>query len=177
MVATKLPKSSFNHLLHYLEQQRPDIAFMQGRSFSWSPKNTTITYCKSTTAESMWSLLHEFAHAELDHTTYATDFELLTLEVAAWETCKKTAQGLGITIDDDHIEDCLDSYRDWLHRRSTCPTCGSTGLQRTETEYHCHNCYTFWQVSAARFCRPYRRKLTKAAGSQQTTTSSRSTFH
>lgn len=178
MVATKSPKNSFNDLLRYLEKQRPDITFSMGDSFSWSPKNATITYGKNTTVESMWSLLHEFAHAELGHTTYATDFELLNLEVAAWEACKNNAQSLDITVDDDHVEDCLDSYRDWLHRRSTCPTCGSTGLQRTETEYHCHNCYTFWQVSAARFCRPYRRKLRKIAKSPPTaTTGSRSTFH
>jgi hypothetical protein len=179
MVATKSPKSSFNNLLAHLEQERPDITFKPGRSFSWSPKSMTITYRNDSSEASLWSLIHEFAHAELDHRTYATDFELLTLEVAAWEACKHRAEKLGITIDSDHVEDCLDTYRDWLHRRSTCPTCGNTGLQKTDIEYHCHNCYTFWQVSAARFCRPYRRKLTKATASKPVHSSvgSRSTFH
>lgn len=174
----KLPKNSFNNLLTQLRSQRPDIAFKAGRTYSWSPRTTTITYGKTSTDAALWSLLHEFAHAELRHTTYKTDFELLTLEVAAWEHCKQLAHAQGIVVDEDHVEDCLDSYREWLHRRSTCPTCGSGGLQKTETEYHCHNCHSFWQVSTARFCRPYRRKL-KDVHTDTTTlkTIPRSTFH
>jgi hypothetical protein len=106
-----------------------------------------------------WSLLHETGHGLLVHADYQSDLELLHMEVAAWEKAKELGQAFGVQIDPNHIEDCLDTYRDWLHRRSTCPTCGSVSLQHNSTEYHCHNCNAMWQVSSSRFCRPYRQLI------------------
>lgn len=165
MVATKSPNSSFNTILEAVKAAEKEFSFIVGTTFSWSPETKTITYKVSNHNEAAWSLLHELAHAKLGHTTYNTDFELLTLEVQAWNYSKKEAKKYGLIIDGNYIEDCLDSYRDWLHRRSTCPTCGTAGLQQTQTEYHCHNCNTVWHVTAARFCRPYRRKVTQLRSS------------
>jgi hypothetical protein len=92
----------------------------------------------------------------LGHQTYRSDFELLLLEVAAWDKAKQLAASQGITMDEEHIQDCLDTYRDWLHERSTCPRCGTVSLQASPSEYNCHNCSASWQVSKSRFCRPYR---------------------
>lgn len=139
-----------------------DIELVENELFYWSPKDRTIAINnnKLRSETGQWSLLHELSHARLKHTTYKSDFELLSLEAAAWDEARVIAQQLGMMIANDYIQDCLDTYRDWLHQRSTCPTCGTVGLQHAPREYRCHNCLTNWNVSESRFCRAYRRKQT-----------------
>lgn len=136
----------------------PGVRFEAGNSFCWSPKTKTITYNQEIIKEktSQWALLHEVAHADLDHVNYSSDLGLLKLEVAAWDQAKLLAERFNIKIDEDHVQDCLDTYRDWLYKRSTCPNCDIVCLQSSPTSYKCHNCCTTWTVSASRFCRSYR---------------------
>ncbi|MES2970958.1 MAG: hypothetical protein V4702_01390 [Patescibacteria group bacterium] len=108
------------------------------------------------TDEGCWALVHEVAHALLDHQSYQTDAGLLKLEVEAWEKARDLGTKLDLSIDEEHIQECLNTYRDWLYARSTCPTCMLNSLQIDETTYQCLNCSTRWSVSGARFCRPYR---------------------
>ena len=171
MAAMSLQKNTFKELLVHYAQSHDEIHFVKGDVFSWSPKTATITYSSTNIEEqSVWSLLHEIAHAKLQHFTYNSDFELLKLEVAAWKHAVQLAHEQSIIIDQDHIEDCLDTYRDWLHQRSTCPTCGTAGLQHSSTQYRCHNCNSSWTVSNSRFCRPYRRKNNTLAETEATKT-------
>ncbi len=151
-----------DQLVNKLSELVPEVSFNIGSEFYWSPKKQQVNYINTDTEHNSWSLLHEASHAILDHTTYNSDFELLHLEVAAWDEAKKLGKKLNITIDEDHIQDCLDTYRDWLHQRSTCPTCSSVCFQSTANEYRCHNCYTVWKVSNSRFCRPYRLRNTNS---------------
>jgi hypothetical protein len=138
----------------------PQFKFIPGTQEHWSPKTNTITYSESETlAELRYGLLHELAHALLDHNTYNSDFELLELESQAWELAVKIGRKYKIKLDPDHIQDCLDTYRDWLHRRSKCPSCGMHVLQNTPNSYKCFNCSTNWQVSSRRFARPYRLRV------------------
>ena len=148
-------------IINFTNKLLPDIKFESGDSFFWSPKQNKITYNESTIESPIgsWSMLHEVAHAVMKHTNYNSDLGLLKLEVEAWDEAKKLGDELGLTIDEDHIQDCLDTYRDWLHRRSTCPNCGIVCLQSTSRLYSCHNCSTSWHVSASRFCRPYRLQI------------------
>lgn len=145
-------------LLKNYRQLLPGINFTLGKTFYWSPKTQQIFYDETAlvTEAGQWALLHEIAHAQLGHTTYNNDAALLTLEVEAWEKAKQTAKELEIHIDAEHIQDCLDTYRDWLYARSTCPTCKLNSLQTDPTVYTCLNCRTVWSVSKSRFCRPYR---------------------
>lgn len=147
------------NLLDRLKADYPAISFIEGEAFFWSPKNQTVTYAQISTLPEVakWSLLHEVSHGILGHTGYTSDFELVRLEVAAWQHASKLAKRYGIKIDPEHIQDCLDTYRDWLHRRSTCPTCGTVSLQADPKTYRCFNCKTTWRVSNSRFCRPYRK--------------------
>lgn len=147
------------NLLQNLKSLLPDVTFEAGDNFFWSPEHSRITYKRDLSANDQytWSLLHEASHALLGHQVYKTDFELLLLEVAAWRKAKKLAEQFTINIDEDHIQDCLDTYRDWLHQRATCPRCSTVSLQAAVKEYQCHNCGAFWRVSTSRFCRPYRR--------------------
>lgn len=141
----------------------PAIKFVEGESFYWSPKDASVTYAEVSTMPevSNWSLLHEVSHGILGHTAYKSDFELVQLEVEAWQYARGLAKQYGIKIDPEHIEDCLDTYRDWLHRRSTCPDCGTVSTQADPKTYKCFNCSAVWHVSNSRFCRPYRRLSAK----------------
>lgn len=144
------------NILRLLRQDYDHISFVAGSIAQWSPANKKIVYVPTEETADLWSLLHELGHAILGHNTYKTDINLLQKETAAWEAAKKAAQNYAVVIDEDYIQNCLDTYRDWLHKRSACPRCGYHGVQSSERLYSCINCRSIWQVSASRFCRPYR---------------------
>lgn len=145
-------------LLSELNRLYPELRFKPGKEFSWSPESQEVFYKQNAGGKTArWSLLHETGHALLGHTTYKADFELLRLEIAAWGKARELAAALKIKIDEDHIEDCLDTYRDWLYKRSICPTCHSKCMQQSDyIHYRCFNCHTVWSVSNNRFARAYR---------------------
>ena len=136
----------------------PGLCFRPSTEFSWSPETSEISYKTDATGPAAtWSLLHETGHALLGHRSYKADFELVKMEVAAWEKAKEVAAATGNAIKEDHIQDCLDTYRDWLYKRSICPTCRTKCLQQNDyAHYRCFNCHTTWRVTPSRFCRAYR---------------------
>lgn len=146
-------------LLTKLQSQFPQLTFTAGSEFCWSPETDEVVYRANARGQTAtWSLLHETGHALLEHKNYSADFHLLQLEISAWERARELARQFDTTIDEDHIQDCLDTYRDWLYRRSICPTCGGQCLQQNDHQhYRCFNCHTSWRVSSSRFCRAYRR--------------------
>ncbi len=139
-----------------LEQNYPQLTFTADDMNYWSPTEKTIFYISKTDERAMASVLHELSHALLGHQNYGNDLELLNKEVAAWQNALDLSAEYEISISNEHIQDCLDTYREWLHRRSTCPTCKSSGLQITENIYTCINCHQEWKVSRSRLYRPYR---------------------
>jgi hypothetical protein len=147
-----------DELVTTLVARFPALRFTPGRQFCWSPETGVVIYKASARGQrATWSLLHETGHALLEHRGYKGDFELLKLEMDAWQRARRLAVDLGITISEDHIEDCLDTYRDWLYKRSICPTCSTKCLQQSDfVHYRCFNCHTTWRVTANRFCRAYR---------------------
>jgi hypothetical protein len=134
------------------------LKFRSGDKFYWSPETREVFYdANADQPNGIWSLLHETGHALLEHTSYRADYELIRLEVAAWEKAKALAADLQIEIDENHVQDCIDTYRDWLYGRSICPECGNKSLQQsTLTQYQCFNCHATWKVTPSRFCRAYR---------------------
>lgn len=146
-------------LLERLRTDYPAFTFETGDAFCWSPADKKIIYEEDMSGDhGLFSLLHEIGHGSLDHRRYTLDFELVSLEVAAWEQAGVIAGNYGIALDADHVQDCLDSYRDWLHRRAICPECTTRSLQDDSGSlYRCFNCHTTWKVPPSRFCRPYRR--------------------
>jgi hypothetical protein len=144
-------------LVKQLRQDYPNLSFRIGSAYCWSPKHAQVSYALEEDAYNIEGLLHELGHARLRHQNYASDIDLLRKEVEAWGEARGLAKQYGVNIDENHIEDCLDTYRDWLHKRSACPQCHATGIQQSERRYACLNCGHNWQVTASRFCRPYRR--------------------
>ena len=155
-----MPSVNTTTLFDKIRGDFPDIDFVESTRFAWHAGARHIAFVPDalTDERSVWALLHELGHAQLGHADYTTDIELLQLEVAAWVQAHKLAEQYGIKIDQDYIEDCTDSYRDWLHVRATCPDCFCRALQRSKHLYHCHNCQTEWRVTRSRLCRPYRRR-------------------
>lgn len=154
-------------LITRLQAQYPNLHFTHGEHFSWSPETDEIFYKPDMQDEqAAWSLLHETGHALLRHQNYQADVELLRMEMEAWERARQLATDVSLTIDEDHIQDCLDTYRDWLYKRSICPNCATKCLQQDDfIHYRCFNCHTTWRVSQDRFCRAYRstRSVTQTA--------------
>jgi len=52
------------------------------------------------------------------------------MEAAAWEKALELAKTYGITLDQEVSEKHLNTYRDWMHARSTCPKCEATGIRQ-----------------------------------------------
>lgn len=146
-------------LVARLRADFPTLTFRTGTQFYWSPADQEVFYpADASSANDVLSLLHETGHALLKHKRYSMDFELLEMEAQAWQRARQLAVDYDIAVDDDRIQDCLDTYRDWLYRRSICPSCTSKALQLdNEPLYRCYNCQTSWAVSPSRFCRPYRK--------------------
>lgn len=135
------------------------LEFQPSSDFSWQFKTKTIHF---NPADPMLIplLLHEYSHALLGHDKYTRDIELLKIEREAWDQATTISATYGVSIDADFVEDTLDTYRDWMHSRSLCPTCSSTGLQTGPGEYNCLACHHTWRVNQAKTC-ALRRHLTK----------------
>jgi predicted RNA-binding Zn-ribbon protein involved in translation (DUF1610 family) len=146
-------------LLSSLKSNYPQFSFKKGDNFLWSSSDNTIYYDNITENRSIF-LLHELSHALLGHASYTSDIQLITMERQAWDYTIKLAPKFNITISNDIVQSNLDSYRDWLHTRSTCPACQATGLQTKEYTYKCPACGHKWQVNEARTCalRRYKRQ-------------------
>jgi hypothetical protein len=149
---------SMSSLIHKLKTTHPDIAFVQGEEFLWSPSNRTIFYNPEAPQASLL-LLHEFSHSVLDHHTYNRDVELIAMESAAWEHAATLAEEYAVRFNDDVVQDHLDTYREWLHARSLCPECTANGYQTTTNTYQCPACLHQWRVNEARICALRRYKV------------------
>lgn len=162
MAAMTMPEKNLtmNDVINRISKLYPDLKFKASSRSYWSPSTRDIFYQDNTDSEiHIWTLLHEVGHAIRGHMSYDADYKLLRLEIEAWEEAKILASKLDIKIAPGHIEDCLDTYRDWLYRRSVCPTCSSKCFQQSDFKhYQCYNCHTVWKVTPSRFCRAYRAK-------------------
>lgn len=136
-------------LLDTIRHDHPELTFVAGDDFSWNPKQACISY-QASDAHGAERLLHEVAHAVLGHHLYAHDIELIALERDAWQIAQTTlAPQYSLAISDELIQDDLDTYRDWMHARSLCPTCGASGLQIEAAHYRCVVCDSEWTVNQA----------------------------
>jgi len=148
MDATTMPSTP--SLLARLKGDYPQFQFTSADDFLWSPSEQTIYYGALPTGDSF--LLHELSHGILNHSGYRRDIELIAMERAAWDQASLLAPQYDRILDLELIEDTLDTYRDWLHARSSCPKCDATGLQTKKDTYHCPACNHGWRVNEARVC-------------------------
>lgn len=146
--------------MHSIIAHYPSLAFEPADRFCWSPAMQTIYY-------DVWhigqdsgqlALLHEIGHAQLNHNEYSLDVELLNMEVQAWAYARQYAHQFHITIDEEHIDQCLEGYRIWLYKRSLCPVCDCHGLQIRARLYRCFMCRHQWRVAPTLTLQPRRQQ-------------------
>lgn len=143
---------SIHSLAKQLQNDFPQFQFDQSETFAWSPSTATIHW-QSNEADSAAFLLHEVSHALLGHAEYRRDIELIKHERDAWSyAIDQLASRYNTVITDELVQSTLDTYRDWLHSRSTCPHCETTGLQIKKHLYQCLACSQEWKVNEARLC-------------------------
>lgn len=138
-------------LLSKLKADFSHLHFRISESFCWSPEEQTVYY-NTGDAHGDGLLLHEVAHGLLKHRQYSRDIELISIETEAWTKARTLAAAYGVALNEDTIQDHLDTYRDWLHARSRCPQCEATGLQTQRSQYRCLACGHHWRVNEARVC-------------------------
>lgn len=144
-----MPSTSF---VDKLRLAYPQFIFQNASVSRWSPQEKTVFYQGSRSAHDKIDILHELGHAVRQHHSYDQDIELLRYEREAWETAQKLASRFAVVIPDDYIEHHLDTYRDWMHARSRCPSCHQAGLQGVNQQYQCILCQTVWSANDARQC-------------------------
>jgi len=151
------PSQTLSTLLPQLRAKLPTVRFKPDDNFRWNPADKQLHYIADDTHYgSLVMLLHETGHALADHRFFSNDIDLLRKEVEAWSQARELATELGFAIDEDIVENCLDSYRHWLDKRSTCPNCSASGYQDVDQTYRCFNCASRWRVSTdqtTRVCR------------------------
>lgn len=147
-------------LLDKLTLEYDHINFEESENFSWSPKKNIIYY-DSNSSHYEWSLLHEIGHVLCEHKDYKYDISLLKMEVEAWHKAVELSKKYDVKISQQHIEKCLDSYREWIYKRSSCPECTQAGIEKDTGKYQCINCGNKWTVSKQKFCRVYRKTVTE----------------
>lgn len=121
-----------------LKTDYPEFVFRSGKKYLFRPPKTIVwgqdEYC------SELLLLHELSHALLGHRDFGTDVERLKMERQAWAKARELAAIYKVKIDEDLIQEELDTYREWLHQKSRCPKCGLTRFQTPDKVYHCPKC-------------------------------------
>ena len=128
-------------LLDSVKADYPEFRFVEGRKFTFRPPKTVVVG----PGEAYWNLLllHEVAHAVCGHRSFKTDVGRLKMEVEAWEKARELSKKYGLDINEEVIQDELDTYRDWLHQKSRCPRCGLTRFETPDGAYHCPRCENF----------------------------------
>jgi len=147
-VTTMLSTAS---LIKKLKTAYPQFRFNESSDYLWSPSEQAV-YFADNKDNNYEYILHELSHGLLAHADYNYDVELVAMERAAWDKAIELAKDYNLVIKEDLVESNLDSYRDWLHARSTCPNCKATGLQTKKQTYTCPACTHKWRVNEARVC-------------------------
>ena len=124
-----------------LREDYPGLRFIEGSKFAFRPPRTIVLGPPEPFSELL--ALHEVSHAILKHRTFRMDVERLRMESEAWEKAQELASRYGIEVNEDLIQDELDTYRDWLHNKSKCRSCGLTRYQTPDGAYHCPRCENF----------------------------------
>lgn len=135
---------SKNNFIAKLKKDFPDFRFISGRRFSFRPPKT-IVIGPDEGDKTLMLLFHELGHALSGRYAYQTSVERLKIETIAWQTGKKAYQKYSELPpwDDDFVEETLDTYRDWLHQKSKCPSCKLTMVQTEAGKWVCPFCDQF----------------------------------
>ena len=123
-------------------QDYGQFRFRIGKKFAFRPPKTIVLGPPEPFSELL--ALHEVSHAICKHREFRTDVERLKMEVQAWEKARELASFYGIELNEELIQQELDTYRDWLHQKSRCPKCGLTRFETSDRVYYCPGCESLY---------------------------------
>ena len=128
--------AELDDLVARLARDFPEINFVLGERIKFRPPRTVVVEAGGEPG----LLLHEVGHALSGRFGFRTEIERLRIEVEAWERARVLGERYGVDLDEDLVQDELDSYREWLHQKSRCPDCGLTRFQTPDGVWHCPKC-------------------------------------
>lgn len=153
-------QGEYEKLRRDLVRVYPELKFRAGKKFTFRPPRTIIYEpwsadsadfgqksserdCGSEQNNYCLQLLHEVGHALSEHRDYRVDVERVKMEREAWERARGLCEEYNVWYDEEFVEEEMDTYREWLHRRSKCRECGLTRYQTLDGKYHCPRCEAF----------------------------------
>ena len=124
-----------------IKSNYPEFSFRKGKRFSFRPPKTIIVGPNEKNDELL--LLHELGHAVSGHKTFGNGAQRLKMEREAWEKARELASSYNVEFDDSLAEAELDTYRDWLDKKTRCKKCSLTCYQTPDGINHCPRCENF----------------------------------
>ena len=124
--------------INQLRKDYPEFKIVFGKKYAFRPPRAVVLGPPEPFSELL--ALHELSHAILKHKTFRMDVERLKMESEAWAKARELAVRYNVEVNEDFIQDELDTYRDWLHTKSKCKRCGLTCYQTPDGIYHCPRC-------------------------------------
>ncbi len=115
----------------------PDVRIVTGRKFAFRPPRTIMV---GEEEPSELLMMHELGHYLCGHVDFAIDADRLRKEREAWEKAREVCDSYGVEYVEEVVERELDTYRNWLDKKSRCPKCGLTRFQTPDRIYHCPKC-------------------------------------
>ena len=125
-------------LLDKIKCDYPSLKFRAGKKFAFRPPKTVVVGPAEPNDSLL--LLHELGHALSSHTDFKTGVDRLRMEREAWDKARELAAKYEVEFDEEFAQSELDTYREWLHKKSRCPKCGLTRFQDASSVYHCPRC-------------------------------------
>lgn len=127
----------------------PQQQFLPAGYFAYDASENIVNYDPERIKDNMGklALLHEVAHSLLGHFHYLFDFELYSMEMDAWNMTRDLAQQHHVQTNEAYIQQCMDSYDNWITERGTCPGCYEFNIQSIPGEFRCYRCKTRWEVN------------------------------
>ena len=125
-------------LFDKVRQDHPGLRFRRGVKFLFRPPRTIVLGPEEPGDDLIF--MHELGHALSGHRDFRTNIERMRCECEAWEKARELCGKYGVTFDEDFAETELESYRNWLDKKSRCPICGLTRFQTPDGAFHCPKC-------------------------------------
>lgn len=130
-----------DRLLEKLQADFSEFCFKRGEKFAFRPPKTIVIGLEE--PHDSLLTLHELGHALCGHCSFGTDVARIKMEREAWEKARELCKKYGVIYDEAAVENELDTYREWLDKKSRCPSCGLTRFQSPDGTYHCPRCENF----------------------------------
>lgn len=128
-------------LLEKLRADFPELCFKEGRKFAFRPPRIIVVGPEE--PHDSLLMLHELGHVLCGHCDFKMDAVRIKMEREAWEKARGLCKKYGVIYDEAVVENELDTYREWLDKKSRCPSCGLTRFQSPDGTYHCPRCENF----------------------------------